>query len=237
MAVNEIYQYSVIPALMSGLSSGTSSISISDLLRHGSFGIGTFENMDGEMVVIDGIAYQLKADGSIKAVSGDTKVPFAMVTRFKASQSHSASFRSKEDIEKAISEALPNARNTFALVKVTGTFKKMKVRAIPAQEYPGQLLSELAKKQSVHEYENVKGSIVGLRSPAWSSGVSVVGLHAHFIDDERTIGGHILEMSTDGDVEIGFAACTKVNIHLPESEEFGSRDLDLDQEGVKKAES
>lgn len=236
MATNEIYQYSVIPALMSGLSSATSSISVSELLTHGSFGIGTFENMDGEMVVIDGIAYQLKADGSVEAVGKDTKVPFAMVTRFEAHTSRTLSFQSKHNVEQSISKALPNARNHFAVVMVKGTFKKMKVRAIPAQEFPGQLLSELAQKQSVHEYENVKGSIFGLRSPAWSSGVSVVGLHAHFIDDDRTIGGHILEMSTDGEVEISFAVCTKVNIHLPEGKEFGSRDLDLDQDGVKKAE-
>jgi len=237
MALNEIYQYSVIPALMSGLSSATSSISTSELLQHGTFGIGTFENMDGEMVLIEGTAYQLKADGSIKVVSNDTKVPFAMVTRFKATKSDTASFSSKQDVEKAISEALPNARNIFALVQLTGMFKKMKVRAIPAQEYPGQLLSELAKNQSVHEYENVRGSIIGLRSPAWSSGLSVVGLHAHFIDDKRTIGGHVLEMCSDGEVKIEFAACTRANIHLPESEEFGSRDLDLDEEGVKRAES
>lgn len=236
MASNEIFQYSVIPALMSGLSSATSSISISELLSHGTFGIGTFENMDGEMVVLDGIAYQLKADGSVKPVGDETKVPFAMVTRFKANSSDTSSFASKKEVEESISKALPNARNLFALVMLKGSFKRMKVRAIHAQAYPGQLLSELSQEQSVHEYENVKGTIVGLRSPAWSSGVSVVGLHVHFIDDDRKIGGHILEMATDGEVEIGFAACTKVNIQLPEGEEFGSRDLDLDQEGVRKAE-
>lgn len=236
MASNEIYQFSVISALMSGLASSASSIPISELLTHGDFGVGTFEGMDGELVVLDSVAYQFRGDGTTQKVSPQQLAPFAMVTRFAPQLSRRIEARAKADLLAEIERTLPDAKNAFVLFRVRGVFEYIKIRAIHAQSYPGQPLGTLTEHQMIKEFHSAKGTIVGLRSPGWSVGVSVVGVHAHFIDDERKFGGHILELSTEGEVGLELAVSNKFHLQLPESSEFGRRELDLDEAGIKKAE-
>lgn len=236
MAKNEIYQFSVISALMSGLASSASSIPISDLLKQGDFGVGTFEKMDGEMVVVDSEAYQFRADGTTSKVRPDQLAPFAMVTRFEPQLTKSIQAPTKADLQDLIDRTLPDAKNAFVLFKLKGVFKNVKIRAVHAQSYPGELLSTLTEHQMIKEFHSAKGTIVGLRSPAWSVGVSVVGVHAHFIDEQRKFGGHILELSTEEEVILELAVANKFHLQLPESSEFGGRQLELDEAGIKKAE-
>ena len=99
MARNEIYQFSVMSALMSGLASPASSIPVSELLTYGDFGVGTFEGMDGEMVVIDSKAYQFRGDGSTHEVSPDQLVPFAMVSRFEPQLTKTIKTRTKAAVQ------------------------------------------------------------------------------------------------------------------------------------------
>jgi acetolactate decarboxylase len=236
MANNEIYQFSVMSALMSGLASPESSIPVSSLLAHGDFGVGTFEGMDGEMVVIDSKAYQFRGDGSTQQVSPNQLVPFAMVSRFVPQLTKSIKTQTKAALQEEIERALPDAKNAFILFKVHGTFKRIKIRAIHAQSYPGQPLSTLTENQMIKEFHSVKGTIVGLRSPGWSVGVSVVGVHAHFIDEERNSGGHILELEVEEDVILELVVSNTFHLQLPKSSEFGARELELDEAGINKAE-
>jgi alpha-acetolactate decarboxylase len=236
MANNEIYQFSVMSALMSGLASPASSISVSELLTHGDFGVGTFEGMDGEMVVIDSKGYQFRGDGSTHEVSPDQLAPFAMVSRFVPQITKTINPITKATLQEEIERTLPEAKNAFVLFKVHGKFERIKIRAIHAQSYPGQPLTQLTENQMIKEFHSVNGTIVGLRSPGWSVGVSVVGVHAHFIDEERKSGGHILELCAEEDVLLELAVSNSFHLHLPKSSEFGARELELDEAGINKAE-
>jgi len=221
---------------MTGLSSASTSTTVSELLSYGNLGLGTFESMDGEMVILDGQAYQLKSDGSVAKVPGTAKVPFGSVTRFDPQTTRTSSLRDKDHLTQSIAEMLPNARNHFVAVRVDGRFAAVKCRTIPPQAYPGEHLTEVGKRQTVKEYHDVQGTIVGFRSPQWSDGVSVVGIHIHFLNTERSFGGHVLAVSADGEVQMGASACTNLQIELPHSEEFGARVLEDDAEGLKKVE-
>jgi alpha-acetolactate decarboxylase len=236
MAKNEIYQFSVMSALMSGLASPASSIPVSELLIHGDFGVGTFEGMDGEMVVVDSKAYQFRGDGSTHEVSPDQLAPFAMVSRFVPQLTKTIKTQTKSALQDEIENTLPDAKNAFVLFKVHGKFDRIKIRAIHAQSYPGQPLPQLTEGQMIKEFHSVKGTIVGLRSPGWSVGVSVVGVHAHFINEDRQSGGHILELSTEEDVLLELAVSDSFHLQLPKSSEFGARELELDEAGINKAE-
>ena len=68
-----------------------------------------------------------------------------------------------------ITTNLPTENMVYA-VQVHGTFPTMKVRAIPAQQKPYPTLTEAAKNQSVHEYRNVTGTIVGFYTPVFFKG-------------------------------------------------------------------
>ena len=236
MASIQIYQYSVISALMTGLSSASTSTTVSKLLSHGNLGLGTFESMDGEMVILDGQSYQLKSDGSVGAVPGTAKIPFGSVTHFEAQFTRISSLKDKDQLTQSIAEMLPNARNHFVAVRVDGYFDMVKCRTIPPQAYEGEPLTEVGKRQTVKEYHDVEGTIVGFRSPQWSEGVSVVGIHVHFLNAARSFGGHVLAVKADRDVKLGVSACTNLQIDLPQSEEFGARVLEDDAEGLKKVE-
>ena len=236
MAPNQIYQYSVISALMTGLSSASSSTTVSKLLSHGDLGLGTFESMDGEMVILDGQAYQLKSDGSVARVAETAKIPFGSVTQFDAQITRKSRITDKGHLTQSVADMLPNARNHFVAVRVDGRFDMVKCRTIPPQAFEGEHLTEVGKRQTIKEYHDVEGTIVGFRSPQWSDGVSVGGIHIHFLNTERSFGGHVLAVSADGEVEIGTSACTNLQIDLPQSEEFGARVLEDDAEGLKKVE-
>jgi acetolactate decarboxylase len=236
MASNQIYQYSVISALMTGLSSASTSTTVSKLLSHGNIGLGTFESMDGEMVILDGQAYQLKSDGSVARVPGTAKIPFGSVTQFDPQTTRNSILRDKDHLTQLVADMLPNARNHFVAIRVDGHFDIVKCRTIPPQAYEGELLTEVGKRQTVKEYRDVNGTIVGFRSPQWSEGVSVVGIHVHFLNTERSFGGHVLAVRSESEVQLGASACTNLQIDLPQSEEFGARVLEDDAEGLKKVE-
>jgi len=73
-----ITQVSVMSALLIGRYDGV--IPIPDLLHCGDFGIGTLDYLDGELIVLDGHAYQVNGDGVVIEVRSDRSTPFAIVT-------------------------------------------------------------------------------------------------------------------------------------------------------------
>jgi alpha-acetolactate decarboxylase len=96
-------------------------------------------------------------------------------------------------------------------------------------------LSELGKKQSVEEYHDVSGTIIGIRTPANWQGFGVAGEHLHFVNDERSAGGHVLEVKAEK-VSIQMAVASNVHIELPTSDDFNEAKLVTDDEGVKAVE-
>src|ERR1700734_3284952 len=80
-AAAEVYQTSTIAALLDGIYDGD--VTIAELLTHGDFGLGTFNHLDGEMVVLDGVCHHLRSDGSVAVAAADDRTPFAAVTWFK----------------------------------------------------------------------------------------------------------------------------------------------------------
>ena len=58
-----LYQVALIQSLVQGYYDGI--ITVGELKQHGDTGIGTFEGLNGEMIVLDGTVYQAVADGSM----------------------------------------------------------------------------------------------------------------------------------------------------------------------------
>lgn len=104
MACNELYQYSLALGLMDGVAD--KGIPISEYLKHGDHGLGTFRYMNGEMIVLDGKAFQMLADGSIVDLdpTGDAIHPFAQITRFKAETTARAVVPSKEELHGIVTD-------------------------------------------------------------------------------------------------------------------------------------
>ena len=193
-ATNTVTQYSTIDALLAGAYDGVAPCQ--EVLQYGDLGIGTFNKLDGEMVVLDGVVYQVPVSGQVRIAEPSMTTPFASVCFFETEISFDLDSSTSFDALKArMDQAVPNA-NVFCAVKLHGHFKTMKTRSVPAQKKPYPALAEVVESQAVFDMTDVTGSIVGFRSPPYVKGINVPGYHLHFLSDDRTQGGHILAFDT-----------------------------------------
>ncbi len=228
-----VFQTSTIDALLAGVYDGE--MSCGNLLKHGDFGIGTFDHLDGEMVIVDGTVYQVKSDGKVYTPEKSIKSPFATVCRFVAEKEFSVKSGSDYEAVKVLIDELAPNQNLFCAIKISGKFKAMKTRSVPAQKKPYPALKVVTSNQPEFEMQNVSGTIVGFRCPAYVKGINVPGYHLHFISSDHTQGGHILSF------EIAEADCetdvlNEYYLTLPlYAKEFAETDLSKDRSYDLKA--
>jgi acetolactate decarboxylase len=217
LARDVLYQVSTIDSLMAGLYDGYTSLD--QLKKHGDFGLGTFDGLDGEMVVLDGTVYQITSDGAAHKPLGSMTTPFAAVTFFDKDKSSTIL---KEMTLPQLLEHLDTlipSKNLFYAIRIDGTFTQVKTRSVPKQSKPYPRLVDVTAKQPVFEFENVKGTIVALRCPYFVKGVNVPGYHLHFITADRTRGGHVLDLTLkSGGVKLD--TTSEFDLSLPNNETF-----------------
>jgi acetolactate decarboxylase len=221
-----LYQVSTIDALMLGVYDGVQPVS--ELKKHGDFGIGTFDGLDGEMIMLDGKVYQAKADGRVYLVMDNTTTPFATVTKFNQDFSLTSGQPMNFSVfSKDMSARLPSQNMIYA-VRLHGTFPWMKVRAIPAQQKPYPTLTEAAKNQSVYTYTNTTGTLVGVYMPLFFDGLNVPGYHLHYLSDDHQTGGHILDFVVPANTTVEYDITPKFEMLLPTSGAFTGVNLSQD---------
>jgi len=187
-----LFQISTLDALLAGLYDGM--IDFATLSSRGDFGIGTVDRLDGEMIGFDGAFYRIDALGMAHPVSDEETTPFACVTFFEPDLTEALPVGADyADLSNLLTSALPTA-NLFYAIRVDGTFSYVKTRSVPAQEKPYPPLVEIVAEQPVFEFYDVKGTLIGFRCPAFVAGLNVVGDHLHFLTEDRTSGGHVLEV-------------------------------------------
>lgn len=238
MAHNEVFQFSIISALMDGVASH--GIPLSRVLERGNHGLGTFRNMVGEMIIVDGETYQMHHDGTVARVAAPetTITPFATVTRFQATTRARAAFAGMQGLSELLAQLLPATRNHFLAIRMHGVFRTIFFRTAGGQTYPREGMVSVCGRQREHTFEGVRGTVIGFRCPEYTMGINVAGIHIHFITDDRQRGGHILSLETEGEVDVQIAVLSKFHLELPtDSDEFNSAGLEKDAEGIIAAES
>ena len=190
-----LYLTTTREALLEGVYRGA--VPLDALLKHGDFGLGTFDALDGEMVLMDGRFYQIGADGAARSPGLDAKTPLAAVTFFNPSRLFTAEGPfDLADLEGLLDKAAPD-RSRVVAIRITGTFKQVKARGMARQEKPCPRLLETEAAQAVIEYKDVKGTLVGFRFPEYLKGTGAVGYHLHFLTADRKAGGHVVELETE----------------------------------------
>jgi acetolactate decarboxylase len=219
---NRMYQVSTSAALVEGIHSG--SISSSTVLEHGDFGLGTFDGLDGEMIILDGEIYE--ASGSVRRRSDEFAVPFASVTNFREDVVFQIGrVASLKEIELACNPHRASA-NLFYALRVDGVFDAVRARAVhPVPRGTGLL--DAAKTELEFDFHDVEGTLVCFWSPRYSSSFSIPGYHFHFISKDRTKGGHVLDCSAQ-ELRASMQVVSEYDIRLPESGSFLTTDLSRD---------
>ena len=229
-----VYQVALLQSLAQGYFDGT--VSVGELKQFGDTGIGTFDGLDGEMIMLDGTVYRAAADGTVSAVEDNAMVPFANITFFE--EDGSISIENATDIQVLtgyLNEVVAeHGKNLFYMVKVTGTFSDILVRSEPKQEKPYRLLDEaLAADQVEYEYTDINGTLVGLFCPVYMKGLNSAGWHFHFVSDDLTRGGHVLQVSI-ASAQASYDITGNFRLFLPDNEDFQGINLGRDMDDVIK---
>jgi len=230
-----LFQASTLNAVMLGVYDGE--VTCQELKMRGDIGIGTFDALDGEMVMLDGDIYQVRGDGKVILADDDWTSPLAVVTRFDVD--HSISLRNVESTAEFYQqlEASMSNRNIFYVVRIDGRFSYVKTRSVPRQQKPYPPLAEVAKTQPVFEFRDVEGTLVGVWYPQYAQGVNMAGFHMHFLTKDKTGGGHVLECQPLAAVA-RFDHTNNMYLVLPQHDAFARAGLSsVDQDdyhGVEK---
>lgn len=221
-----LYQVSTIDALLAGVYEPAARIE--EVLPHGDFGLGTFESLDGELILFDGQVYQAAADGSINLMPPATGTPFITVTHFDSDRVLAAPAGQSFAAFKTWLEGELPSRNIPYAVRVDGRFDPINYRSVPRQTRPYPPLAEASKQQALFEQRAIKGSLIGFWSPAYTKGLNVPGFHLHFLSDDRRHGGHVFDfVLAEGTVRLD--QTDRWEVKLPMDAAFLQSDLGADR--------
>ena len=219
-----LWQLSTSSAVVEGVFKG--SLKVADLNEHGDFGIGTFDHLDGEGVMLNGEIWQARADGQLVRAPDDAMTPFWIATHFKEDQAfnlpHVSSF---EDLGHQLDPLRPSA-NVFMAIKIEGCFRRICVRSVGRVEEGTSLLTA-ASQQKEFVHEQLHGTLVGFWSPEYARSFNIPGYHFHFLSNDRCHGGHLLDLEAENLVA-GLHLESDLKLALPQTRDFLEADLSGD---------
>jgi acetolactate decarboxylase len=191
----EAYQVATISSLLAGGYDGDTTVG--EMLRHGDFGLGTFNGVNGEMIVLDSRVYRGTTDGRAHLVAWSERTPFAVVVAFHPRGSMPVvEGQSLEQLHAAL-DALPYSASRVLAVRIDGHFQSIQVRSEPKQTPPYRPLAEVIQEQQVvNTLTEVNGTLIGFRFPTATSSVNVAGWHFHFLTTDKARGGHVFTLTT-----------------------------------------
>ena len=233
-----MYQVSTLQALAMGYTRGV--VSVDDFLQHGDIGIGTFEGVDGEMILLDGECYRALDDGTAVQAENDMSVPFAVTTFFQQGKSFSA--RDVEDID-ALKQMLDLkieedfGLNSMHVVRVDGTFSQISARSASAYHSQHVTLKEILQKtQKEFTLCDIRGTLVCVYFPDYMDTINAAGWHLHFLSEDKSCGGHVIDLKMKQGTAI-INKISRVQIELPNTPAFDTYSLkDASQEEIKEVE-
>ena len=217
-----LFQYGTMAGIMEGAFSG--SITLEELLKHGNFGIGTFDGLDGEMIIVDGKIYKTDYYGNSAIQPTSSTTPFASITTFKAEYKKVDNYTFNNLVSKVNDYLNPNY---FYAIKITGTFKKIHTRSPKKQEKPYPPLLKVLENQNIFKYKDSTGVVAGFYSPECAHGIGVGGLHLHYISNDLKNGGHVFDFEIEN-AQIEISKALDYFLKFPKTNEY--KDLNIDTE-------
>lgn len=221
-----MYQVSTLQALAMGYSRAV--VSVEKFLKHGDIGLGTFENVDGEMILIDGQCYRALEDGEVVVAEPTMGVPFAVTTFFKEGPKFSIENIQDMDALKQILDLKIEedfGLNSMHVVRVDGSFSKVCARSESPYKSQHISLKEILKKtQKDFVFQDIRGTLVCVYFPDYMDGINAPSWHLHFISEDRTRGGHVFDLIMNrGEATVN--KISSVQIELPSAPDFDTYSL------------
>ncbi len=226
MTEQTMYQVSTLQALAMGYT--RSVVTVETLLRHGEIGLGTFEDVDGEMILLDGTCYRAGENGAVVQAGPDTGVPFAVAAFFRVGKTFPAEdLESLEALRRLLDLKIEEdfGLNSMHVVRIDGTFPRICARSESAYRSQHVPLKEiLGKTQKDFFFHDIAGTLVCVYFPDYMDGINAPGWHLHFVSEDRTCGGHVFDLRMKrGTVTVNKIA--QIRIRLPSTPAFDTYSL------------
>jgi acetolactate decarboxylase len=218
LAQNVFYQYNIWWAFVNKVFEGD--LTVKDAAKKGDIGLGSYNLLDGELVLLDGKFYQAKEDGSVVIADKKAKITYLNTTFFKAEDKFMIDFSANYDsLRKQLNDKIPT-KNIFYGFKIHGNFNKIKCGGLHKQEKPfDKGLDYLIPNRPIFERENVTGTMVGFYCPDFIGNINASAYHLHFVSDDKKFAGHVMELEANNlQVEIDYIY--DYQFSLPNTEDF-----------------
>ena len=211
-----LYQVSTISALVQGVYQGC--VTVGTVKTHGNFGLGTYDDLDGEGLMLDGQVYQALGDGSVKIPADNTPTPFWVTTDFVADRASTlTSVSSWVDLCEQIDKCR-NSENLFAAIRIDGVFDEIHYR-VACKSVPGTDLVTATSHQAEFTFKSLEGTLLGYWSPTYAKTLNVPGYHIHLLSKDLQHGGHVLGIK-GSNLRLQIMDANNLTVALPETPEF-----------------
>ncbi len=233
-AEHELFQTSTIQALLGGAFDGD--VTLGEVLEHGDLGLGTLDGLDGELIVLDRKTWKANLDATLNRPDSSSTTPYAVVVQFSPGQP--VALRGPfgaSDLEQQLGEHIAGNEGPTA-IRIDGRFGTVRVRSVPKQSRPYPALAEAIAQQQVTDLDDVSGTMVGFCFPDALDGIEIVGSHLHFVTEDRTRGGHVLDY-TLLEASAYLDDATGLHVELPPAIEAPQHGSALDQDLLRRLET
>jgi acetolactate decarboxylase len=191
-----VYQTAPLVHLESGNYNNT--ISIKQFKSIGNFGLGIFENFDGEAILVNGEIFQAKSDGQVVVPPESAKLLLGSCMLFDVEKRFTMrNVSSYAEFKKALTTHYATNLSIRA-IQVEGTFNSITVSCSRKQLPPYKPFSHATRSAQEHTWKDVKGTLVGFwLTPSVPDAVMPAGFHMVFISEDRTKGGRVVNFESD----------------------------------------
>lgn len=222
-----LYQLNTLDAFLAGQYDGL--MSYNELYQYGDTGLGTFHAVDGEMIAFGGNFYQICHNGSINVVTGDMTAPLVMLTWFDVDASYDLEDLNMSQTKSAL-DSMRDSNNYIYVFVAHGTLDYVQTRSFAPFDEPYPPLSN-ATSAYFHGY-NVTGTLVIMWFPVSLSGINLHDYHMHFLADDLSIGGHVMDLNLSS-MRVDMDRTPSFKLDLPGTDafrdwEFGQDDRDVE---------
>jgi acetolactate decarboxylase len=165
-------------------------------------GLGTFDHLDGELIMVGGESYRVGTDGTPVIIDGSQSTPFLESVKFVPTASGPVPPGTTCANLLAGVNALAKSEQGMVAVRVRGTFSDLTFRSVPAQTVPYPPLAQVVAKQTLFPLSQRRAVLVGFRTGADLAGTGAPGLHLHGLTADRKAGGHVVSCVVGNDVQL-----------------------------------
>ena len=212
-ASDATHQLQLAHVLLDGGYDGVATVE--EAIAGGDHGLGTFDRLDGEMIVLDGDPWQVNWQGIASIMPPETRTPFVSVSTMHAPRTQRLQDVTWDQTALAI-ESLVDDPGAIITVRIEGEFDHALTRSVPPQDRPYRPYSEVCVTDEVRwTHDPFGGVMIGFRFPDLEPGSTIPGLHLHALNHERTTGGHVHELHIK-DAVLSVGISRDVVMHLPE---------------------